>query len=594
MRESSFIDQNKKKWKTYEALIAREDQDPETLHQAFVEITDDLSYARTFYPNRSVRFYLNSIAQRLFYQLTRTRRFTLKDLIQFWTFQLPTLSYQYRKELRLSLLVFSFAFIVGVFSSYHDPNFVQTILGSEYVQMTEDNIAQGDPMAVYKSMNETDMFLGITLNNILVSIRTFLMGIFFAFGSLVILFYNGVMVGSFQYFFIEHSLFRESALTIWMHGTIEISCIIIAGGAGLIMGKHLLFPGTFTRFQSFKIGGIRGLQVLMGILPLVTLAAFIEGFFTRHTGTPDLIRLLFIGLCLAFVLWYFVWYPNYLNRSGRLAQLPTEITPLFAPNIELQQIKSTDRIIGDALLATRQTIGQSFKSQWAAWVTVGLAIGVMHHLNVFDPVDEPFFQLLGVITTPDLYSGWYVITTCGILWWLNLTIPLLQPFKTNQLKTGPLWLVSGIFILFWIGFSFAAKPLGIIMLLLMVTYYYFMLVVWSEESGTWMRIMIRTKNLLQNNLNRFVTVLVPLLLMELLVLFLSYFTIAKGIQMMISWNIGMNDATSKGLLAIYIAFLSSVFLTLHYQACRMMYWSFMELNEATGIKSDVRKLFTDA
>ena len=131
------------------------------------------------------------------------------------------------------------------------------------------------------------------------------------------------------------------------------------------------------------------------------------------------------------------------------------------------------------------------------------------------------------------------------------------------------------------------------MLFLMAGYYYFMLVVWSEEPGTWMQTMIRTKNLLHGNLNRFMTVLAPLLLMELMVLYLSYFTIAKGIQMMISWNIGMNEAFSKGLLAVYISFLSSVFLAIHYQVCRMMYWSFRELNEATGIKEDVNKFFVN-
>ncbi|MEZ4899279.1 MAG: stage II sporulation protein M, partial [Saprospiraceae bacterium] len=104
MRESSFIDQNKQKWKTYETLLSRPEIDPEALHQAFVEITDDLSYARTFYPNRSVRYYLNNLAQRIFYQLSNTRPFNLSDLVQFWTRQLPTLVFTYRRTLMISLL----------------------------------------------------------------------------------------------------------------------------------------------------------------------------------------------------------------------------------------------------------------------------------------------------------------------------------------------------------------------------------------------------------------------------------------------------------------------------------------------------------
>ena len=60
MRETSFIKQNKEKWKEFESILEKKDKDPDKLNDLFIQITDDLSYSRTFYPNRSVRVYLNN------------------------------------------------------------------------------------------------------------------------------------------------------------------------------------------------------------------------------------------------------------------------------------------------------------------------------------------------------------------------------------------------------------------------------------------------------------------------------------------------------------------------------------------------------
>ena len=89
---------------------------------------------------------------------------------------------------------------------------------------------------------------------------------------------NGIMVGAFQYFFYDQGLLRESFLTIWTHGTLEIAAIIIAGAAGMTMGKGLIFPGTLSRLQAFQISARRGLKIMIGIAPIIILAGFIEGY----------------------------------------------------------------------------------------------------------------------------------------------------------------------------------------------------------------------------------------------------------------------------------------------------------------------------
>ncbi len=54
MKETRFIAQNKEKWLDSENLLKESDKDPEKLSNLFTQVVDDLSYSRTYYPNRSV------------------------------------------------------------------------------------------------------------------------------------------------------------------------------------------------------------------------------------------------------------------------------------------------------------------------------------------------------------------------------------------------------------------------------------------------------------------------------------------------------------------------------------------------------------
>ena len=134
--------------------------------------------------------------------INKRNRIGLKGLKNFWTKDLPVVLYKTRFELLFSFVVFSIMVAIGVLTSIYEPEFASTILGENYVSMTITNIENDDPMAVYKAQNGFDMFLGITLNNIRVAFVTFLLGLFFGFGTFLSLLRNGIMLGSFQYFFL--------------------------------------------------------------------------------------------------------------------------------------------------------------------------------------------------------------------------------------------------------------------------------------------------------------------------------------------------------------------------------------------------------
>jgi uncharacterized membrane protein SpoIIM required for sporulation len=253
MREVTFLRNNEKKWSEFEQLLlSGGDAHPRVISDLYTQITDDLAYAQTFYNGSRTHQYLNGLARRAHNKLYRDRREPFARIKTFWVDEVPHIMHKHRLMLLYSFIIFAVSCGIGAFSAANDPMFVRLIMGDQYVNMTLENISKGDPMAVYKSMQQTDMFLGITFNNVRVSLLAFGAGLLFSFGTGLILFYNGVMLGSFQYFFYEQELLLTSVLTIWIHGTLEISAIIVAGAAGMVMGNSLLFPGTFSSFIHFR------------------------------------------------------------------------------------------------------------------------------------------------------------------------------------------------------------------------------------------------------------------------------------------------------------------------------------------------------
>ena len=316
MREAAFVKQNKAKWSRFESALSNNALiSPDELSALYLELTDHLSYAQTFYPNSNTLKYLNNLASRAHQKIYKTKRESSNRLVRFFTSDFPREFYKHQRQLLLAFLVFALFSAVGSFSAATDGSFVRSIMGDAYVNMTLENISENDPMAVYKKAKEMDMFLGITINNVRVALLTFVFGVLLGIGTLYLLMQNAVMLGSFQYFFYDHDMLWESVRTIWIHGTIEISVIIVAGCAGLVVGKSILFPGTFSRLTSFVKGIKAGLKIVVSTVPFFIVAGFLEGFVTRHTEMPDWLAILIILTSLSLILFYYVFYPFYLNHN---------------------------------------------------------------------------------------------------------------------------------------------------------------------------------------------------------------------------------------------------------------------------------------
>lgn len=316
MREAAFVKIHKERWQLFEDVLSNNQQiSPDRLSDLYIEVTDDLSYAKTFYPNSNTVKYLNSVASNAHQKIYKTKKEGKNRLVSFFKTEFPLEFYGHRKQLLIAFLVFVFFTVVGAFSAAKDGDFLRLILGDSYVNMTLENIAKGDPMAVYKQEGQTAMFVAITLNNLKVAMYAFLLGILFSVGTLYIMMRNGIMLGSFLYFFYDHDLLWESTRTIWIHGTIEISVIVIASCAGMVLGNGILFPGTYTRLESFKRSIKAGLKIMVSTIPFFIVAGFLEGFVTRHTEMPDWLAILIIVTSLIAIIYYYVIYPIKLTKQ---------------------------------------------------------------------------------------------------------------------------------------------------------------------------------------------------------------------------------------------------------------------------------------
>ncbi|WEK33447.1 MAG: stage II sporulation protein M [Candidatus Pseudobacter hemicellulosilyticus] len=317
MREGLFLKKNIEKWKRYQY---GKETDPDKMADEFTELVNDLGYAKTFYPHSKVTHYLNELASRTYLKIYRNKREEGSRIWRFWKTELPLTVARYFRPLLCAFLLFTGMAIMGAYSAAHDESFVRGVLGDSYVDGTEENITKGDPFGVYKQGDKLSMFVYIANNNIRVAFMTFVSGIFLSIGTAWYLFSNGVMLGSFQYMFFAKGLGWDSVLVIWIHGTLEISAIILAGGAGFILGNSILFPGNNKRIDSLKRGAKDGLKLVIGLIPIFITAAFFEGYVTRHTDMPRWLSISILASSFLFICWYFVYYPIQLSRRIKISQ----------------------------------------------------------------------------------------------------------------------------------------------------------------------------------------------------------------------------------------------------------------------------------
>lgn len=318
MKEVVFVRKNMDKWqKVQAAAAALGNFHPEQIADMYLDISADLAFAQTHYPDSDIIPYLNSLALKLHNKIYGNKQHRASQILRFWTHDIPTEIYKHRNMMLISLIIFLLFTFVGVISTVGEETFATNILGQGYVDMTLKNIERGAPMDVYGNSPSDDMFVGITLNNILVSFRVYVSGLMTCFLAGLILIYNAVMCGTFMAFCYQHGVLTDCLMAMWMHGVIEITSIIIAGGAGLVLGGGWMFPGSMPRMQSFRECAKSSIKIIIGLVPLFIIAGFIESYVTRHQDASVAFRLGIIIGSVILMAFYFIYLPYRRGHNGK-------------------------------------------------------------------------------------------------------------------------------------------------------------------------------------------------------------------------------------------------------------------------------------
>jgi uncharacterized membrane protein SpoIIM required for sporulation len=326
MREALFIKKNVDKWNEYQKVAS---SGADETAERFITLVDDLSYAKTFYPHSKATRWINSIAAGVYQKIYTNKKEKYTRIFSFWKIELPLLFKKHHKILLFTFSVFVLFVAIGVFSSIKDDTFIRSVLGNEYVDMTEDNIRKGDPFGVYKSDNKFNMFVRIALNNIFVAFLMAIGGLLLGIGTIYSMWNNGLMLGCFQYMFFAKGMGINSVLVIWIHGTLEILALVLSSTAGFIVAQGILFPGTYTRMHSFKNGVKDALKIMIVLVPIFVMAAFFESYVTylmsnafdtdkANTGLPWWLSVTILLASFSFIAWYFVIHPIRLHKKYKV------------------------------------------------------------------------------------------------------------------------------------------------------------------------------------------------------------------------------------------------------------------------------------
>lgn len=256
----------------------------------------DLAYARLRGGDADLVRYLNDLVIRAHGLLYAERGPGAARLWRFLRVGFPQLVYVRRVYLTAATIMLLFGAAVAGGLVAANPANVRVVVPAQFVD-NDQYYAERQSNTKYDAPDEAKPVFAAFLmtNNIRVAILAFAVGTLGAVPTLLLLFYNGMPLGGLA--MQQHQNGRD--LLFWSlilpHGIIEITAILIAGAAGMLLGHALLAPGELSRQDALKLAGRDSVRLLLGTIPFFIVAGFIESFVTP-TALPPFAKLAFAAL----------------------------------------------------------------------------------------------------------------------------------------------------------------------------------------------------------------------------------------------------------------------------------------------------------
>lgn len=274
----------------------------------------DLAYVRMRYADHPIVKDLEQLVGRahsILYQAVRSDSRSGRD---FWLSTWPKRVLEASRPILIATSIFWFGAILGFLLTLWNP-----VLEGLFVSppMRE---AIANKRLWTESLTRTAPSAGskIATHNISVSLLTWGLGLTFGIGTVWLLLFNGLMLGSISAACLRAGMLVPLLEFIVGHGSLELPAIWISGGAGLILAQAMLFPGRYRRGVELRLKGRTSIQIVVGIIPLLLVAGAVEAFVSP-SGIPGVVKAS-LGLCLGLSLVSFI-----LARGNSHAEKSTSL-----------------------------------------------------------------------------------------------------------------------------------------------------------------------------------------------------------------------------------------------------------------------------
>ena len=293
MPTDRFIAQRKTAWQRLEDLLKlldsaslgrlRKDEVRE-LGRIYRRTASDLAIARAESRDPRLVNYLNSLVIRAHGRIYRADAQGGKKIRLFFTRELPQTFRRTWRYTLVSFLVFAIFAVFGFIGTHYDPEFSELVgVNPAFREMYIETKTHW-----WEALNESNQVGAsyIMTNNIMVTIYTFSFGALCGIGTLFYLAYNGANIASVLSLTYRAGFGNDLVTFMAAHGVVELSCIFIAGGAGLLIGSAILMPGDLTRADALRTRGMEAVRLMVGVALLLVVAGIIEGFISPAPIDP--------------------------------------------------------------------------------------------------------------------------------------------------------------------------------------------------------------------------------------------------------------------------------------------------------------------
>ena len=249
------------------------------------QVAADLSAVRSDQASRTLEEYLNQLLSRAHNRIYSGRKSGLAGVVRFMAEEYPRAFRRLFPYVLTSLLIFLAGAALGTLLTLSRPEFMRLFLGPAMLQTIDRHQMWTHSLLSMKPQASS----AILTNNIGVCFVTFAGGIVGAFGTIFLLFNNGLQMGVISTACARAHMALDLFSFVSAHGALELPSIFIAGGAGLRLGAGLLFPGMLTRRDSLAMGAKEAIRLLAGVVPLLVAAGILEAFLSP-SGAPVAVK----------------------------------------------------------------------------------------------------------------------------------------------------------------------------------------------------------------------------------------------------------------------------------------------------------------